>query len=72
MLGSSGTGGQRGSGAVLGGLASLLRRICGMPDYQAHVTHLRIYHPERAVPTEREFYDDYVRSRYGDGPTRCC
>jgi uncharacterized short protein YbdD (DUF466 family) len=24
------------------------------------------------VPTQRQFYDEFTRSRYGDGPTRCC
>jgi uncharacterized short protein YbdD (DUF466 family) len=43
-----------------------------MPDYQRYLAHLRACHPDRPVPTEREFYDDYVRTRYGDGPTRCC
>jgi uncharacterized short protein YbdD (DUF466 family) len=43
-----------------------------MPDYQAYLAHLRACHPDRPVPTEREFYDDYGRTRYGDGPTRCC
>jgi uncharacterized short protein YbdD (DUF466 family) len=49
-----------------------MRQIAGMPDYSAHVQHLRRFHPERPVPTERQFYDDFTRSRYGDGPTRCC
>ena len=49
-----------------------LRRLLGMPDYDAYVAHLRARHPDRAIPTEREFYDDYVRARYADGPTRCC
>jgi uncharacterized short protein YbdD (DUF466 family) len=53
-------------------LSSTVRRIAGMPDYAAHVEHLRRCHPERAVPTEREFYEDFVRARYADGPTRCC
>ena len=44
----------------------------GMPDYAAHVEHLRAVIPERPVPTEREFYEEFVRTRYGDGPTRCC
>jgi uncharacterized short protein YbdD (DUF466 family) len=43
-----------------------------MPDYAAHVEHLRRCHPERPVPTEREFYEAFVRARYADGPTRCC
>jgi uncharacterized short protein YbdD (DUF466 family) len=57
---------------AFGVLLSAVRRIAGMPDYAAHVEHLRRCHPERAVPTEREFYDDFVRTRYADGPTRCC
>ena len=50
----------------------VVRRVAGMPDYAAHVEHLRRCHPEFPVPSEREFYDEYVRARYGDGPTRCC
>jgi len=49
-----------------------LRRVAGMPDYDAHVDHLRRCHPEIPIPNEREFYSDFVRARYGDGPTRCC
>jgi uncharacterized short protein YbdD (DUF466 family) len=61
-----------GSGAVLKRLASGIRRISGMPDYRAYVSHLRSCHPGSPVPSERQFYDDFVRSRYEDGPTRCC
>jgi uncharacterized short protein YbdD (DUF466 family) len=43
-----------------------------MPDYAAHIEHLRRCHPERALPSEREFFDEYLRARYADGPTRCC
>jgi uncharacterized short protein YbdD (DUF466 family) len=51
---------------------SVIRRIAGMPDYPAHLEHLRRCHPERALPSEREFYEEFVRARYADGPTRCC
>jgi uncharacterized short protein YbdD (DUF466 family) len=50
----------------------VIRRIAGMPDYTAYVEHVRRCHPERAVPGEREFYDEFVRARYEGGPTRCC
>jgi uncharacterized short protein YbdD (DUF466 family) len=53
-------------------LFGALRQIVGMPDYDAHLEHLRRCHPESAIPTERQFYDEFVRNRYGDGPTRCC
>jgi uncharacterized short protein YbdD (DUF466 family) len=50
----------------------VVRRVAGMPDYAVHVEHLRRCHPERPVPSRRQFYDDYLRARYADGPTRCC
>jgi uncharacterized short protein YbdD (DUF466 family) len=56
----------------LSALLTAVRRIAGMPDYDAHVEHLRRCHPERAVPGEREFFEEYLRARYTDGPTRCC
>jgi uncharacterized short protein YbdD (DUF466 family) len=49
-----------------------LRRVAGMPDYAEYLRHLAARHPEWPVPSEREFFDLYLRSRYGDGPTRCC
>ena len=57
---------------LVGALLAGLKRVCGMPDYAAYIAHLRAHHPDRPVPTEREFYDEYVRTRYADGPTRCC
>ena len=53
-------------------IVSTLRAVFGMPDYEAYVEHLRRRHPDRPVPSERTFYDEFVRNRYGDGPTRCC
>ena len=49
-----------------------VRRVVGMPDYEAYVHHLRNAHPTRPVPSEREFFDLYLETRYGNGPTRCC
>ena len=43
-----------------------------MPDYADHLEHLRRDHPERPIPSQREFYEEFVRNRYQDGPTRCC
>jgi uncharacterized short protein YbdD (DUF466 family) len=53
-------------------MLSVIRRISGMPDYAAHVDHLRRCHPGQPIPTEREFYEEFLRTRYTDGPTRCC
>jgi uncharacterized short protein YbdD (DUF466 family) len=70
----SGSAGQRASGLVgaIGQIGSFLRRIAGMPDYAAYLEHLSRCHPDRSVPSEREFYAEFVRSKYGDGCTRCC
>jgi uncharacterized short protein YbdD (DUF466 family) len=68
--------GRRGGWGALGhafsSLLSAIRRIAGMPDYAAYLEHLRRCHPERGVPSEREFYETFVAARYEDGPTRCC
>ena len=53
-------------------LLAVLKRILGMPDYQAYLAHLRAHHPGCAVPSEREYFDEFVRARYSGGPTRCC
>jgi uncharacterized short protein YbdD (DUF466 family) len=52
--------------------ARMLRALFGMPDYAAYCSHLRTHHPDRPLLSEREFFDQFVRARYGDGPTRCC
>lgn len=48
------------------------RRIVGMPDYDAYVAHFQGCHPGAAVLSEREYFDQYVKARYENGPTRCC
>jgi uncharacterized short protein YbdD (DUF466 family) len=53
-------------------LLGALRKIAGMPDYAAHLEHLRRCHPGEPIPTERQFYEEFLRTRYTDGPTRCC
>jgi uncharacterized short protein YbdD (DUF466 family) len=67
-----GTADQRRSAVVLARLASVLRRISGMPDYPSYAEHQARYHRGMPMLTEREFYDEYLKARYGDGPTRCC
>ena len=64
--------GHAAAASLLRRMALAVRRIAGMPDYPAYVEHVRRCHPGRPVPTEREFFDQYLRARYADGPTRCC
>ena len=53
-------------------ILAVVRRIWGMPDYPGYVEHLRRCHPGCPVPTEREFFDQYVKARSDGGPVRCC
>ena len=53
-------------------LLAALRQLAGMPDYTGYLEHLRRHHPGTPAPSERQFYEDYLKGRYGDGPTRCC
>jgi uncharacterized short protein YbdD (DUF466 family) len=51
---------------------TFLRRIAGMPDYELHLEHLRRCHPEQRIPTEREYFEEYLRTRYNPERSRCC
>jgi uncharacterized short protein YbdD (DUF466 family) len=53
-------------------MVGVFRRLMGMPDYAGYVEHMRACHPERAVPSEREYYERYLERRYGNGASRCC
>lgn len=53
-------------------VAGAIRGIAGMPDYRAYLEHQRHCHPERPPLGEREFFAEYLRARYADGPNRCC
>ena len=67
-----GYAGRRVGRSVLARMGSALRGISGMPDYEAYVDHVQSCHRERPVLSKREYFDQYVRTRYADGPTRCC
>ena len=69
---TSGSAGKRASGAVLQCIATVLRRVSGMPDYQSYLAHVQRCHPEATPLSESQFYSDFIQGRYGDGPTRCC
>jgi len=74
MLGRRGSGeaGQRGSWGALARFACMLRQVSGMPRYSDYLSHIHGSQPHGPVLSEREYYEEYLRTRYGDGPTRCC
>lgn len=56
----------------LGRLTATLKRIVGMPNYEAYVAHLREHHPECPLPSEREYFAIYLKGRYEGVGNRCC
>jgi uncharacterized short protein YbdD (DUF466 family) len=52
--------------------AAAVRRIIGIPDYDAYIAHLRMRHPDRPIPTQAEFFAERQRARYRAGGGRCC
>jgi len=53
-------------------LVAAVRRIAGIPDYEAYVAHLRSHHPERAIPSAADFFAERQAARYRGGAGRCC
>jgi len=51
---------------------AVLRQVSGMPDYQRYLAHMAERHGGCPVLSEREFFDQYVNARYGNGASRCC
>jgi uncharacterized short protein YbdD (DUF466 family) len=54
------------------GLLATIKRIAGMPNYEAYLEHLQSCHPECPLPSEREYYELYLKQRYEGGGMRCC
>jgi len=48
------------------------RLMCGLPDYDAYVAHLRTVHPGKDVPSYERFFRERQDARYGRGMARCC
>lgn len=48
------------------------RLMIGVPDYDTYVAHMRRHHPDRAVMTYAEFFNDRLKARYRGGGGRCC
>ncbi len=52
--------------------ARIVRRIVGVPDYDAYLRHARRAHPD-AVPLTREAYmRECLEAKYSRPGSRCC
>jgi uncharacterized short protein YbdD (DUF466 family) len=54
-------------------LRQTARLMCGIPDYDGYVAHVRQHHRDRPVPSYEEFFRQRQDARYGrNGNARCC
>ncbi|MBS0394638.1 MAG: YbdD/YjiX family protein [Proteobacteria bacterium] len=61
-----------GPGARLKAARRAFKQMFGIPDFERYCEHLREHHPERPLPTEREFHAMAIDRRYGAARPRCC
>lgn len=55
-----------------GRIVSGFKRIAGMPDYPGYLLHMAERHSGCALLSEREFFEEQLNARYGNGASRCC
>lgn len=68
----SGPGVLRRAGAGARGLLRWFDAIVGGQDYQRYVAHLRRTHPDRPIPTEREYWRERHDAADRNPSNRCC
>jgi uncharacterized short protein YbdD (DUF466 family) len=53
-------------------LARALRRVAGVPDYDAYVAHMRERHPGTPIMERAAFARERLAHRYDRPGSRCC
>ena len=48
-----------------------LREASGEGDYARYCAHLRAHHPDRPLPSEKQFYLERLKHKYAR-VSRCC
>ncbi|MFF3566344.1 YbdD/YjiX family protein [Nocardia jiangxiensis] len=62
----------RGVARAARAVAGYVNAILGGRDYARYVEHLRRNHPDRPVPTEREYWRERYAAAERNPATRCC
>ncbi|HYV97271.1 MAG TPA: YbdD/YjiX family protein [Gemmatimonadaceae bacterium] len=50
----------------------VVRRIVGVPDYEAYVAHVRAHHPDEEPLSQSAFIEKCWDEKYSRPGTRCC
>ena len=52
--------------------ACVVRRIVGVPDYEAYAAHMRAHHADAPLLSREDFARQRLRDRYDRPGSRCC
>jgi uncharacterized short protein YbdD (DUF466 family) len=53
-------------------VASLLRAVAGVPDYERYAAHMRRAHPGAPILSHRELIAQCQRDRFNRPGNKCC
>lgn len=53
-------------------VAKVIRRIIGVPDYDAYLAHVNAHHPGCTPMSREEFTQQRMNDRYSRPGNRCC
>lgn len=53
-------------------VAEVMRRVMGVPDHAAYLTHMQAHHPDVVPLDETAFANDALSRRYERPGSRCC
>ena len=51
---------------------AIVRRLIGVPDYDAYVAHMHAHHPACALLSRDDFLRERLVDKYSRPGTRCC
>ena len=57
---------------ILKSIAWYIGELMGDHDYQKYVNHLRVHHPDKPIPTEREYWNARFARQDAQPQARCC
>jgi uncharacterized short protein YbdD (DUF466 family) len=61
-----------GPGAFVRQVLAVVRRIVGVPDYDAYLQHMRTHHPDAEPVTKEVFTKECMEAKYSRPGHRCC
>ncbi len=55
-----------------GRVADTARLMCGVPDYDTYVAHMKTIHPDQEAMTYEAFFENRMNARFGQGSMKAC